>query len=151
MAKDPDDLRLREIVEEIILAQNGAISISPTWVAGQAMVKLDPTHETQASIYLAANLQFRQVARQQLGKKFEPEDDEIPAQHPLWPDLQQRYPIPTKRSEERQYKLLEYLSHTERLFNIARLRKEASGKLHHADALQAYDELKIDRDPVEAA
>jgi hypothetical protein len=137
-----DERRLREIVERIVSIRDSDIAISPSWVATQAMFELDPKKTSESNIYLAAHLQFRQIARKVLGAKFEAEVDADKDQHPLFPDLQRRYPLPHLKDEEPRYKLLEYLDHDERVFNVNRLRKEASGKLAHADALEAYDQAR---------
>lgn len=133
-----EERKLRELVERIVAERERAVSVSPSWVATETMMHLDPERASEPCIYLAAHLQFRQVARQILGRKFERDDDAIEDQHPLFPSLQRRYPLPHKRGEEPQYKLLDYLSGAELAFNVSRLRKEAAGKLAHADALEAW-------------
>lgn len=59
--------------------------------------------------------------------------------------LQDRYPVPRKRGEEAVYKLREVLSREEVAWNIGTLRKSAEARLLHADALEAWDQSRSDR------
>jgi hypothetical protein len=89
-------------------------------------------------VYAGCNLQLRQIARGQLRRRFEPEDDGGD-EHDLFPGLQQRYPTArSARAEDPEYVLLEHLTPTDIGYNVARLRSEARAKMAHADALEAY-------------
>jgi len=65
-------------------------------------------------------------------------DDETSEQHGLFPGLQSRYPRRRKNDEEPSYVRLEFMSAEDGRFNVRRLRKEAAGRLAHADKLEAY-------------
>lgn len=134
-----EEKRLRELVLTVFDGREDAITVSPAWLATETMARLDPGRASDPTIYLAAHLQFRQVAREVLRGRFQPQaEPDEEAQHPLFPTLQQRYPLPHKRGEEPVYKRLEDLTSGEVAFNVARLRREAAGKLKHADALEAW-------------
>lgn len=139
-----EEKRLRELVLTVFDGREDAITISPAWLATETMVRLDPGRTSDPTIYLAAHLQFRQVARDVLRGRFQPQaEPDEEAQHPLFPMLQRRYPLPHKRGEEPVYKRLEDLSSDEAAFNVARLSREAAGKLKHADALEAWRQQKF--------
>ena len=133
--------QLTEIVARIVHNCNDETDISPAWVATQAMKEVGATTRFQRDyplMYKAGHLEFRQLTRGVCRQKWE-RDDEDEAQHELFPGLQKRYPIAKQKGDEPVYRLLEHLSHEDRVFNINRLRKEASKKLEHARALEAYD------------
>jgi hypothetical protein len=82
---------------------------------------------------------LRQIARQLLRQRFEPDDQTLSVQHELWPDLQPRYPkASSPKTEEPEYVLLEHMTREDIDYNVARLRNEANAKLRHADALEAF-------------
>jgi len=129
---------LRLYIASIYERSEHAIKVSPSWLATEAMAKLDPDKISPHLVYLGCHLQLRQIARSICRAKFEPDDEEA-EQHALFPDLQKRYPIVRQsRDDEPEYILLEHMSKDDVLFNVARLRKEASAKLVHADALEAW-------------
>jgi hypothetical protein len=133
-----EERKLAEVIARIIELRSGAVSISPTWVASEAMQELDPDRTSPMLVYAGCNLQLRQIARGQLRRKFQPDDDKG-AEHDLFPGLQQRYPTArSARAEDPEYVLLEHLTMTDIDYNVARLRSEARAKLAHADALEAY-------------
>lgn len=85
---------------------------------------------------------LKQLARERLTRRFGTKGEESEAyddaQGKLFSGrLQARYPIPHKRGEEPVYKLRENLTAEERAWNVAALRKSATGLLAHADALEA--------------
>lgn len=147
MAPEAQDLII--VVEKIIDTRRHAPRVSPTWIATEAIVTLDPGRISVPLVYLGCHLQLRQIARAQLRLHFEEpaaaSDDEL-AQHELFPDLQRRYPTERKRKRfgdnEPEYALLEELSETDIAFNVRRLRREGRAKLAHADALEAYGRNK---------
>jgi len=55
--------------------------------------------------------------------------------------LQDRYPLPRKTGEEPVYKLRSELTHEERKWNVAQLRKSADARNEHADALEAEGQM----------
>lgn len=140
MTKDGE--ALARIVSEIINFRKEAVSISPAWIATEAMAKLDSSINTQTHaplIYVGCHLYLRQIARAQCRGMFEADDPKPEAQHQLFPDLQWRYPIArTVPGEEPVYVQLERLTETDVIYNVNRLRNEANAKLKHADALDFW-------------
>jgi hypothetical protein len=134
-----EERRLAEIIQRIIELRRGEVSISPTWVAQEAMIELDPERQAPMLVYAGCTLQLRQIARGELRKKFDPDDDGRGDTHDLFPELQHRYPTArSARDAEPEYILLEHLTSVDISYNVARLRSEAAAKMAHADALQAY-------------
>src|SRR5215831_6154156 len=98
-----DHDRLSEIVDGVIEACGGVsnLDVSPSWVATQAFIQIDPGFTVRTGrplVYIAAHLELRQIARQQLAKKWgngreEPKDE-------LFPELQERYPIKRANPKE---------------------------------------------------
>ena len=66
--------------------------ISPSWVATEAMQLLDPGRASLEVVYGGCHLHCRQIAREQLRKKFEPAEQDKSGQHELFLGLQWRYP-----------------------------------------------------------
>lgn len=133
-----EEHKLAETVARVIDLRHDAVSISPNWVATEAMLLLDPQHAAPALVYAGCHLQLRQVARQQLRGKYQPEDS-AGEQHQLFPDLQTRYPTAhSAQAAEPEYVLLEHLPERDLDYNIARLEAEAIAKQKHADALRSY-------------
>jgi hypothetical protein len=131
---------LIEIVAHIIETRRDQVTISPSWVATEAMIELDAV-ELQISnprVYIGCHLQLRQIARGQLRVRYEDDGDEDADQHPLFPGLQRRYPVQRPAGEEPEYIKLDCLSRPDAIYNIERLRCEARSKLQHADALQSW-------------
>ena len=58
-----DEKRLSELVQSVFEARREAVTVSPSWLATETMARLDPGRASEPNIYLAAHLQFRQVAR----------------------------------------------------------------------------------------
>jgi len=138
-----EEQKLHALLDRIYEARKTQSRVSPLWLATEAMQELDPQRSTHPLIYLAANLQFRQIARDILRKRFEPDEEtdrieKSQSQHELFPDLQRRYPAARKRGQEPEYVLLEDLADEDVRFNIHRLRQEARAKLDHARALEAW-------------
>ncbi len=138
--KDREDAGLRGIIGRVIELRRDAPRISPNWIATESMVMLDGPRVSPPLVYLGCHLQIRQIARELLRGKYEPDDvGEDDTQHDLWPDLQRRYPTAkSQRSGDPEYVLLEELTATDVGYNVARLRGEAQAKLRHADALEAW-------------
>jgi hypothetical protein len=143
-----EERRLAEIIWRIVHMRDSQVSISPAWVAAEAMKELDPERAAPMLVHAGCNLHLRQIARGELRKKYEP-DEGAGDQHELFPGLQRRYPTARSvRGDEPEYVLLEHLTAVDIAYNVARLRSEAHAKLAHADALQAYGR---DRSEPEAA
>jgi hypothetical protein len=134
---------LVEICSQIIETRFNEPRISRSSVATEAMVKLRAKWMLNSKrgyplVYLGCHLELRQIARQILRERFEPEEDINKPVHPLFPELQWRYPIVHQREEEPQYVLLELLEPNDWRFNVKRLRLDAASRLRHADALEAW-------------
>ena len=129
--------KLLEVISRLVELRGSAIRISPSWIATEAMHTIDPQNVSPPLVYLAAHLELRQLARGQLRKRFE--DDEDIGQDKLFPDLQARYPTARSQSaEEPEYILRDQMTRADISYNVRRLRQEGNAKLRHADALEAY-------------
>jgi len=140
--------KLVELVSRVIELRRTQDRISPTWIATEAMLLLDPKNTTQRDlplVYLASHLQLRQLARELCRKSFQGDEDSK-KQHELFPELQWRYPSArSKTLEEPEYVRLELLTDTDVDYNVARLRKEGRAKLEHADSLEAWGRQRFGR------
>src|SRR5215467_432595 len=102
----PETQALTNIVARIIDTRRAELRISPSWVATEAMIEIDPDRSSVELVYQGCHLQLRQIARSLLRLHFEnandPADDES-AQHELFPELQWRYPAAHSAGGEPQY------------------------------------------------
>jgi hypothetical protein len=136
----PETQKLIVIVARVVDMKRSEVRISPSWVATEAMIVIDPSKVSPPLAYLGCHLELRQIARQLLRKWFETEetDDEM-VQHELFPGLQRRYPISKADSgEEPVYVRLEDMTEADIAYNVARLEREGHAKLAHANALRAF-------------
>jgi hypothetical protein len=141
---------LTEIVAQVIENHRREPEISPSWIATEAMSKLNATwmltsDRDKQLVYKGCHLELRQIARSLLRNRFEPEEDVDKLTHPLFPELQLRYPVTEKEDAEPRYVLLESLGHIDWKFNVRRLRADAGSRLKHADALEAWGMNKFGR------
>jgi hypothetical protein len=138
------ETELCQAVARVIDLRRAQGRINPAWIATETMLLLDPLRVSPSVVYGGCHLQCRQIAREQLRRRFDPYGkDANPAQHELWPELQIRYPsVRTAKDAEPEYVLLELMTAADIDFNVARLRSEAVAKLKHADALEAYGESR---------
>ena len=134
--------RLVDVIVTILHGRKGKKDISPIDIATEAMEAIPTTHKPGDLCYLAAHLEFRQLARQVLrrnaGDLENLEDDQGPAQQPLFEEFQERYPIFRPKGEEPVYRLFEHLTDADIAYNVARLRAEGGAKLEHAKRLEAW-------------
>jgi hypothetical protein len=139
----PEAQALADIISKIIHTRRDQQRISPSWVATEAMLEIDPSRVSLPLVYLGCHLELRQIARGALRLHFEdpadPSEDEE-AQHEMFPDLQWRYPAARQRGAdaEPEYVRLEEMTKADIAFNVKRLRREGRAKLAHADALEAF-------------
>jgi hypothetical protein len=140
---------LVEIVARIVDLRRDQGRISPSWVATEAMLQIDPRREIQQRFPLAyhsSHQHLRQIARSQCRSLFEDDEPRDSRQHELFPGLQWRYPAArSKDQEEPEYVLLELLALEDVYYNLSRLRAEARAKLNHSDALEAWAKKKFGR------
>ena len=94
-------------------------------------------------VLAGCHLALHQIARGLLRKRFDEDDEDGDEDQMLpFPGLQQRYPSFKQGASDREYVLLEKMSPADIAFNVARLRKEGATKSKHADALEAWWEIK---------
>jgi hypothetical protein len=118
-----------------------AVMISPTTVAFAVVDFYGRTGQENHLVY-ASTEHFKQIARGVLSGRFgvsglarklaDAQDDAFAEL------LQDRYPIKKSADGIPQYKKRQFMSDSEILWIVARMRKAGSGILRHCDALQAY-------------
>lgn len=130
---------LKEIVGQAIAEMQGERS-RPSWIAQRALLIADPEKLAPHSIAFAADLEFRQIAREMLRSTYAPEtpEDGQPLQHRLFPGLQAQYPRRVSGEDEPEYVKPELLSAEDIEWNIARMRSTANSLQRGADALEAW-------------
>lgn len=144
MAKPENNDRnqLVALVAAVLETKGDEVHIHPAFVATEVLKKIDPENYAQRQlplVYFGCHLELRQIARGLLRAKFDPTADTAdPDQHPLFPELQRRYPLPHVKGEGPTYCLLEHLPPLAVAFNVARLRAEARAKGKHAQHLEAW-------------
>jgi hypothetical protein len=130
--------RLYEAVEAVIDKYEDDVDISPAWVAIEGCRRLNGFEISRTTdFYVGTNLYLRQIARQMCRKKWEENEDDDD-QHPLFPDLQKRYPIARTEGEEPLYRRLEQLTDEDIAYNLRRMDAEIASKQKHREALYAY-------------
>lgn len=134
--------RYREMLWQIFDSCSDDVRIRPSWLATEAMVRLDGEKKSPPEVYRLAHLQLCQIARSICAQRFE-EDEEDTEQHSLFPNLQKRYPAARSKGQEPEYVQLEHMKKRDFDYNIRRLRREGRAKLRHADALQAHAEQRF--------
>jgi hypothetical protein len=145
MSKQPFEVqRLRQIVQRIYEVRQYEIEVSAASLAAEAMIELDPNNNAPIMVRVAADLQFRQVARGILrGVMRDEEDDVEQASFALHDALQKRYPTAhSATNSDPTYILLDHMADEDFAFNIQRLEREADAKTAHARALKDYQEQR---------
>jgi hypothetical protein len=127
----------------IIEARGNAPELSPAWIATHVMCAIEFKPTLHYLGYAGCHLQIRQMARQELRKKHDPnaklKDELDSGQEDFFSDtLQHRYPRRTKEGEEPVYILRELMDDDDVEFNTTRMRRGAMGLLRHVDALLAW-------------
>lgn len=127
----------------VIEKQGEAATISPTWIATHVMceIKFRPTLHYLG--YAGCHLQVRQIARQELRRRHDPNAamrEQIESgQGDFFPDtLQLRYPRRTQPGDEPVYVLRELMDDDDVEWNMSRMRRGGEALLRHADALRAW-------------
>ena len=137
----------QQIIEEIerqCLFLKDAILISPSALAHR-VYECFAAGEVEPHIAYTSIEHLKHMTRVYL-RRNEADSEDNPAHgQPDLPgfsaQLQDRYPIPRKTTEEPVYKLRSYLTPDERAWNVAQLRKSAQARLEHADALEAEGQM----------
>ena len=129
-----------EVISRVIADAGPNESLMPSLVA-ERVFEYFKTEGVPLEIEWAAREHFKQMARRQLARHFDADSDDNPAhQGEMFSgQLQVRYPVPRgSHDEEPTYKPRALLTIEELDWNIQALRKSASARLQHADALQAW-------------
>lgn len=115
--------------------------ITPASLALAVQNKITPTFEIDRLIRHLSLEHLKQMARAALRGHFDPDRDDGPEQVEMFEGghLQYRYPIPYGRGEQPSYKLREALTDREVTWNVSALRRSATARLMHADALEAWN------------
>jgi hypothetical protein len=137
MARKREGSELAKIVGQIIEKQKNQKLIMPSWVAAATYRWIEPRNKATLLTKMAALLALKQIAREMLRDKFGA-DDNPEAQHPLFPDLNLRYPIAHTPDSEPGYIPLELMSYEDWQWNLIRYDKEIDTKQRKRDALENW-------------
>jgi hypothetical protein len=133
---------LYAVTRSIIERQQHAATISPTWIATHVMCEIRFKPALHHLGYAGCHLQIRQMARQELRKRHDPNavmQDVISGQDDFFPDtLQLRYPRRTQTGDEPVYVLRDLMTDDDVDWNESRMRRGGEALLKHADALRAW-------------
>lgn len=134
--------QLHDLVAETIDRHRAAPRLKPAAIAKEVLDRLDAEQPSHPLVWVGCNLELRQIARGQLADRFDPIKEDDDAEPELFEGLQWRYPEAapegTKRSPDQGYVLRDLMTDADIHWNVNRLRSEASAKLAHADALEAW-------------
>jgi hypothetical protein len=142
MNADSESRDLYAVIRSICEGHRDLPSLNPVWLATEAMTVIGFDRDIHELGWRGCHLQFRQIARSFCRRHFDPtertEDD-------LFPEtLQERYPRREfNPSGEAEYVLRDLLTPSDIAYNVERLRREASAKLKHADALEARAAIRL--------
>lgn len=136
---------LRAIQQEIEAA-GAAVVLSPSTLAIGAQRRLCALAIEPRIAYTSLE-HLKQIARRELRGRFDADGEANEAhQGDMFSEhLQDRYPIQHAAESEPQYKLRALLTDDEIDFNIAQLRRSATARQRHADALQAWRDSRGER------
>lgn len=134
---------LYAVTREVIEKQRNAATISPTWIATHVMCEIRFKPALHYLGYAGCHLQIRQMARQELRKRHDPNavvnEQLASGQGDFFPDtLQLRYPRRTQPGEEPVYVLRDLMTEDDVDWNESRMRRGGEALLRHADALRAW-------------
>jgi len=129
----------RRVIEE----QGDVPTVSPAWIATHVMCAIEFKPALHYLGYAGCHLQIRQMARQELRKRHDPnarlQDELNSGQSEMFSDtLQDRYPRRVPQGEEPVYILRDLMDDDDVDFNATRMRRGAMGLLRHVDALLAW-------------
>lgn len=134
---------LYAVTRSVIEKQRDASTISPTWIATHVMCEIKFRPQLHHLGYAGCHLQIRQMARQELRKRHDPNaavnEQLAGGQGDFFPDtLQSRYPQRTQPGEEPVYVLRDLMTDDDVEWNEYRMRRGGEALLRHADALRAW-------------
>ena len=132
------------VMNKVIARYDGISDLSPTAIAHATQIDLCDDESLEIHIRYTSMQHLKQMARTVLSGRYGVESDETEAhQGDMFSgNLQSRYPIYRKRSDEPIYRKLEELTREDVNWNAASLRKSAKARMAHADALVAWDESR---------
>jgi len=128
---------------------DGAVTIMPSALAHRVFETF-ATGEEEAHIAYSSIEHLKHMARVFLRSRKDADGDmneahgaqgELDLGVSFSGKLQDRYPIPRAADEEPAYKLRSHLTADERAWNVRQLRKSASARMEHADALEAEGQI----------
>lgn len=137
----PEAAELWGVISAIGELSRARSSISPAWMATEAMQRIEFPRDLHPVGYIGCHLTFRQIAREWLRKKFDPTAAAVAADttEEMFPEtLQDRYPLRPRPREEPVYVLLRDLPDGDLAYNVRRMRSAALALQKHADALETY-------------
>lgn len=143
-----DRSTLQTIVDSVIVDADDDDIVSPSSIATKAMDTIDPNKTIHANFplaYLAAHLEFRQIARSILREKFDPsqpsdeETEQLRFPGPGFELLQRRYP----KCDGEGYGLLDTLNEADIEFNARRLERAGQTFTKHAEQLRRWGKAKF--------
>lgn len=132
------------VMDEILLRQFSSkdVIVSSSDVAQETLEILDHEWCSVHDVLYQAFLNLKQMARQKIATAQRTHQEAVEQLDLFGGALQDRYPA--SRNSEEVYVPRHLLTLDERLVNISRLRKEASAKYRHANALEAETQKLVD-------
>jgi hypothetical protein len=132
---------LKALVERAYNEWDDKDRARPLWIAERALEFADPQKLAPLLVRFAADLEFRQIARELLRSEHDTRNPIVdePRQHPLFPGLQAKYPRQHTRDDpDPEYVKPELLSREDVDWNVSRMRAGVIALQRNADALEAW-------------
>jgi hypothetical protein len=133
-----EEHKAREMVAVICDKADHFEEIAPAWVATMLLLKIDPDHHLTPMGYALCHMQARQIARECLRGRWEPESDGDDGAQLEFEELQGRYPRARRSGAEPRYAKRDSLTDADVRFNTQRLRAIGVAVFKHADALELW-------------
>lgn len=134
---------LYNAIAAVIERRHGEPRISASWVANEALMKIDPGRVSVPAIYAGCLEHAKQHARALLRKTLDPIDKDNP-QHELFTQLQPYYPAARSKGKDPEYVRLDYdcMSQDDSYHNVSRFRRTSEALSEHADALETWELMR---------
>lgn len=134
---------LYNAIAAAIERRNGEPRVSASWVANEAIIKIDPGRISVPAIYAAALEHAKQHARALLRKTFDPREEDNP-QHELFTKVQAYYPAARSKRDDPEYVRRDYdcMSQEDVDYNASRLGAASEALAKHRDALLAWWDMR---------
>lgn len=148
----PDIEQATRLIAALVDHRNDQISIKPGWVATEVLATLGAKSMLKRKgsapvVYQLAHLQCRQLARQFLGRKYDPKSDAAKGQHTLWPEVQDRYPsAPRSGRDEPEYIKVEHLTAEDWKYNVDRMEADVKSRSAHLDAFKRWGRQRFGKE-----